>query len=189
MAEIKKEILEDNEKQLALFRASKISIILDDYNDLFSDFDPRSYAIRAISHDFLQEARSAAKDKALGQIELDFLVPLRLRSFKDEATIKKRLRDYFKKHHDSVHQEVKTIRKRGAIMAFVGALLGVFATFANVLLINDFFRSALIILLEPASWFLIWTGFDHIFFVTSPKKQELSFYEKMMHAPINFTGY
>ena len=41
------------------FREGNISIVLDSYDDLFSDFDPRPYRIRALSDDFLLECKKS----------------------------------------------------------------------------------------------------------------------------------
>ena len=71
---------EEKPKQNQILEESKISLILDDYNDLFSDFDPRVYAQRALSQDFLEEAERAAKEKVSGAISLNFLVPEKLRN-------------------------------------------------------------------------------------------------------------
>lgn len=42
---------------------AEISLVLDTYDDIFSDFDPRPYGERALSSDFLDEAKKAARDK------------------------------------------------------------------------------------------------------------------------------
>src|SRR3989344_3570875 len=98
--ETKKEILNESE----------ISIILDTYDDIFSDFDPRAFMVREISDDFIQEAKKAIKQKAPGRIELKFLVPAHQRSFQDEALIKKRIRDHFRIMLHQSTQELKSIR-------------------------------------------------------------------------------
>ena len=43
---------EETEK---LLQQSEISLLLDSYDDIFSDFDPRPYNQRALSQDFLAE--------------------------------------------------------------------------------------------------------------------------------------
>lgn len=46
--------IEETEKILEM---SEISIWLDNYDDIFSDFDPRPYSQRSLSDDFLAEAK------------------------------------------------------------------------------------------------------------------------------------
>lgn len=183
--ELKKKIKEHEET----LHKSKISIILDDYNDLFSDFDPRTYKERALSHDFLFEAKNAAKDKDYETLEMSFLVPHKLRDLVIESVIKKRLREHFKKHHAKLHLEIRGIRKKGIIFAVVGAFFGVIATLVAISKLDELWKSMLLILLEPASWFSLWSGLDHIFFYSQAKKSELDFYEKMTRTNIGFQGY
>jgi hypothetical protein len=184
-AELKKKIKEHEET----LRKSKISIILDDYNDIFSDFDPRDYRERALSHDFLFEAKNAAKDKDYETLELSFLVPHKLRNLSIEPVIKKRLREHFKRHHAALHKEVRGIRKKGLIFAIVGIFFGILATLVAVSKISEIWRSILLIIFEPVYWFSVWSGLDHIFFYSQAKKSELDFYEKMTRTNITFQGY
>ena len=50
-----------NGKQLALLR--DISIWLETYDDIFSDFDPKAYSERVLSDDFLVEIRKVSYEK------------------------------------------------------------------------------------------------------------------------------
>lgn len=168
--------------------SSTISMILNNYDDIFSDFDPRAYLERGLSHDFLFEAKNAARDKA-GSIKLSFLVPHHLRNKNSETVIAKRLREHFVKHHSLLHHEISDIQRRGAWFAFVGIIFGAFATYFSVSELNQIFKSALLILFEPASWFFIWSGLEHFFFVPQARKSELEFYSKMSRATIHFQGY
>src|SRR5690349_704077 len=52
----------DTKDQKALLIKSELSIWLDTYDDIFSDFDPRPLNERALSDDFLSEARKMARD-------------------------------------------------------------------------------------------------------------------------------
>ena len=68
---------EDTRGELAkqeLLAQGSISLLLDSYDDIFSDFDPRPFTHRAVSDDFLIEAKRAALDKD-GTLELRFLIP------------------------------------------------------------------------------------------------------------------
>lgn len=181
-----------DEEKTNLLRASKISLILEEYNDIFSDFDPRHYSERALSDDFLQEAKKAVRSRFTEtdhSFELAFLIPNKVRNLNDESIIKKRLREHFKKHYIIINSEVKSFKKKGISLAIVGALLGIIATFVAMTTIYPLLKNVLLILLEPASWFTIWTGFEYIFFVPETKKHELEFYKKMSEADITFQEY
>ena len=66
--------LSEKDKQEAK-QLSQISMWMDSYDDIFSDFDPRPSSQRSISDDFLIESRRAAKDKVTGTFELKLLIP------------------------------------------------------------------------------------------------------------------
>lgn len=178
-----------NEEKHDIIKKSKISLILNDYNDLFSDFDPRSYSERSISHDFLHELNGAVLDKQSGLVEISLLVPRGLREIDAELVIKKRLRAHFKKHFEQLRTEKRRIRTRGLAFSILGAVIGVLAIFLSVQIINIIAKNAALILLEPASWFFMWNGLDHLFFLHLGKKSELDFYEKMTYAQISFIDY
>ena len=76
---IKKSFREYEQKILHL---SEISILLDNYDDIFSDFDPRPYSERSLSDDLLNEARKASRDKNTGRLELRFLISEKMRDVK-----------------------------------------------------------------------------------------------------------
>ena len=60
--------------------AGAVSLWLDTYEDIFSDFDPHPYGQRALSEDFLAEARRAVRDRRDEVPELRFLVPTQIRA-------------------------------------------------------------------------------------------------------------
>jgi len=64
-------------------REGNISLILDSYDDIFSDFDPGDYSERALSDDFLSECKKAAVNKE-ERLELRFLVPKTKRDYKEK---------------------------------------------------------------------------------------------------------
>lgn len=82
-----------------------ISLILDSYDDIFSDFDPRPYSEKALSDDFLSECRKASRDKKDDEVELRLLVPAQKREINDETKIKRRLKDHFQKHFNEKSNE------------------------------------------------------------------------------------
>lgn len=206
---IKKRILEDAEvwleKKQKLLQLSEISLTLDTYDDIFSDFDPRPYSDRAISDDFLVEIKRATKENTVGVIELKFLIPKMFQNSKDEELIRKRLKRHFRRHFDLMSKEVSSVKKMGFIMVIAGFTLGILSAiiFTEILKEIDnmlFFTNiiawalqivptALLILLEPASWFLIWEGLNKVIFDWKELKPDFDFYEKMTRCEIVFDDY
>lgn len=162
-----------------------ISIKINSYDDIFSDFDPRPYPNRALSDDFLLEAKKASLDK-MGNISLQFLAEKKIRNIDHESLIKKRLREHFRKHHELISKEVKEIKKRGIVMAILGIIMIALAAFISSFGSQDFLVHLIIIILEPAGWFTAWTGLDEIYYTTKSMKPDLDFYQKMAQSDIQF---
>jgi hypothetical protein len=176
-------------EKLKLLQLSEISIWLDTYDDIFSDFDPRPYSQRALSDDFLFEAKRAAREKKTGGIELKLLLPADKRSGNEETVIKKRLREYFKKQFESLQKEIKGIRLKGVSLLAVGFALMFFATLVSYNLQAGILWTFAFVLLEPTGWFVIWFGFEHLFYTVNQKKPELGFFKKMAGCNISFLPY
>ena len=169
-------------------RQGNISLILDTYNDIFSDFDPRSYSERALSDDFLLECKRAARDKDLEiGFELRLLMPKSKRNLNDEVKIKQRLRLHFHKHFKEKHDEIKSIKREGIAWSVVGLVFIFLATI--IYAYEGFLFNLLFVILEPAGWFTLWAGLDKIFITSKEKKPELDFYRKMANVKIVFISY
>jgi len=173
---------------LAEFKEGNISLILDSYDDIFSDFDPRNYSERALSDDFLLECKKAARDKD-DRLELRFLAPKNKRDFKDEIRIKKRLKEHFQRHHKELDNEIKGIRWKGISWIALGAVLMLAATFLLGFKDKNFFYNLLIIIVEPAGWFTFWEGLNMLYFTTKEKMPDYNFYKKMSKSEIVFLDY
>lgn len=184
---MEKEAEKEKEK---LVQMSAISLQMDSYDGIFSDFDPRSYSQRSISDDFLLEAKKASKDKPSGQIELHLLIPKQHRNSAHEITIRKRLKDHFKRHLDIVKKEVKGVLKMGVGFVLFGILVMFLATYVLFKFPEEnFFTHFMVIMLEPAGWFLFWEGLNLVVFKTKEKRPELTFQEKMSKVDVVFSGY
>ena len=181
MGELKEERLSEE-----LVR-SNIPLILNSYEDLFSDFDPRSFAERALSDDFLLECKKAVIDKEEG-LELIFAVPRNKRSITDETKIKKRLKDHFRKHHLVKEDEIKTLKKIGWSWVGIGVLILVGVIYGSLTISNTFFQ-AVIAIFEIPSWFLVWEGLGKVFIDSKKKQPDQEFYHKMASATISFRSY
>jgi hypothetical protein len=172
-----------------LLSKSELSIWLDFYDDIFSDFDSRPLSERALSDDFLNEARKMVKEKPSGRIELKLLMPTQQRNTETETIVIKSLHTHFKHFKNSIESEMKEIRRRGYLLTAIGVTIMILTgVLINVAKMNLIFNS-LRVIMEPAGWFLAWTGLDHIIFISKRKKAELEFNEKMSHAEIRFLSF
>jgi hypothetical protein len=170
----------------------EVSLRLDSYDDIFSDFDIRSYSKRSLSIDFLDEIKRSINEKDGKGIELLLYAPEKERDSSKEVIIKGRLAAHFKKHYHLLKEEKRRVIKLGIGMVIAG-IISMFA--ATFVLFKDPSRSLLlsflVIFLEPAAWFLWWEGMDLIIFQSKKINPELYFYHKMFdsHERIHFKSY
>ncbi|MDE1868584.1 MAG: hypothetical protein KGH60_01300 [Candidatus Micrarchaeota archaeon] len=168
---------------------AEIILVIRRYDDIFSDFDPRPYNQRALSEDFLFEARRATLDKH-GGIELRFLIKKSHRSQAIEGLARSRLKDHFRKHYNRIIYEFRKRNRRAVGILAIGLAIG----FADALLIfsghlSGLAQSAVEITFTPTSWYMIWMGLDRL--LTKPRKDRANaaFYKKMKDASIVFATY
>jgi len=164
-----------------------ISLKMANYNDIFSSFDPRPYLERSLSIDFLDDAKRASIDKPSGKIELRLLIPTKLRNLEKEKIIKKRLKNHFERHARKIKMQHKKVIRNGVFFTISGVAIMLLATlilfeYSEGSLLMNF----LIILFEPAGWFLFWEGLDQIVFESKKTRPDLEFYEKMVKSDIIF---
>jgi len=166
---------------------SEIRIILSRYEDIFSEFDPRSLSERGMAGNFLFEAERAVISKSIVRIDFIMHVPKENIEIKKERIIIERLSDYFKRHYNIMKKEKKNIIKKGIIFSAGGVILMLIATilffkFQDESLLIRF----LTILFEPGGWFLFWQGLDLIIFKSNEKTTKLEFYKRMSESNIKF---
>jgi hypothetical protein len=136
----------------------EIAIALDSYDDIFSDFDIRSYRERAISKDFLDELR--VRLRRLGtksSVDIVLLVPARDRSVSDEELIAARARSFFDERREHYLREDARSKLGSVVFVSVGLVLSLAASyFAGRLAFLPLFKDFLLI---PA-WFFVWSGLE-----------------------------
>lgn len=177
------------EEKKELLKMSEISISLDTYDDIFSDFDPRPYSERALSDDFIYEAKKASREKKTGKIELSFLIPKDKQNIEEEKVIIERLRYHFTKHHKILEKEINSIRIKSIASILVGFAMMLTATYISTTMDKDLLLNMAFVILEPTGWFITWFSLDNIFYTEKRKKEDRGFYQKMANAEITFTPY
>lgn len=180
-----------NEEEISnkhLLEKAEISILLERYEDIFSDFDPRPFSHRTLSDDFLIEAKRAARDKE-ETFDLSFMIPKHKRNFEHEILIKRRLRDHFKKQASINEEDIWKVKKTGLFMISLGIFFIFLGAYTNFYPNKSLFTSFLIVLLEPAGWFTLWEGLNHYLFESKRKKPDLKFNRKMIQCEISFHPY
>lgn len=173
-----------------LLKDDEIGLWIENYEYLFSDFDPRPISQRGLSEDFIDEVKKASIVKDYDSLELKFLVLKKNRNEDKEFIIKKRLKSYFRKHAFEFKKEYYNIIKQGSWFTFFGIIFMVLTTFFLVHNSDsNYLVTFLSVLLEPAGWFLFWEGLDLLIFESKRKKPNMKFYKKMFNVRITFMDY
>lgn len=177
------------DEKTELLKKAEVSLTLDGYDDIFSDFDSRAYNERALSDDFLVEIKKASLSRYPGKVELRFLIPAISRNLKNEILIQKRLKEHFRKHHTQLRDEIKGLRKKGAVMGLFGAIMIGIAAFLDSLQNTPLWMHIAEVILEPAGWFTGWTGLDQLYYTPRELEQDHIFYHRMEQADVTFHSY
>lgn len=172
-----------------MLEKASVSLLLDSYDAVFSDFDPRPYTERAISDDFLQQAKKAVRETKPGCLELCFLIPKHLKNSQEEVIIKERLHHHFKKYESLIKGESRKIVRNGIILSLTGMILMFSVSMVSLYSVQGVLRELLRVLMEPAGWFIVWYGLDEIFYLSRLQKPDIDFYSKMTHAELQFDVY
>lgn len=173
-----------------LVNLSKVSIILDSYDDIFSDFDPRHYSEKSFSDDFINETKKVKSGKNADNVSLQLLMPEKLRDKSNEEIIISRMHNHFKKHYYLLKDEIKYMRIKGFIWLLTGFIISSTAAYISLININKIYiLHFLMVMLEPAGWFLCWNGLDQLFLAPGRKQSELDFFDFMSCCEINFVSY
>ncbi len=180
---------EEEQKKHLYLQLSEISIILDTYDDIFSDFDPRPYSVRALSDDFLSEMKKATKEKEIEDFELLFMIPKNKQNTEQEKIVRKRLHEYFKKHYHLQKSENQAVFQLALFLTSLGVLVMFLSTYISSLESTAMLMNFLLVILEPTGWFMTWYGLEQVFYKVPQKKEEIQFYEKMTKCKISFVQY
>ncbi len=165
----------------------EISIVIDDWDDIFSDFDPRPLSERAFSEDFIYELKKRYRESKSGKILVLICAPADLADDRSEKIVIQRLKREFK--HEALQQrrDIFRIRTQGVVFVVCGiCFLGTLTFLTYTERLSKLGIDLLSIILMPLGWFGMWEGLSKIV-DTSPKFfQDRAFYEKLSRADYQF---
>ena len=112
-------------------------------------------------------------------MSLRLLLPANKRKEQEEKVIVNRLHFYFKSAHQTLKDEVKRANTRGLILTLIGIVMMIAASYISFMKPEKYHIHFLLVLFEPAGWFLLWTGLDHLVNSPNETKKDLDFYLRM----------
>ena len=165
------------------------SIALDDYDDIFSDFDPRPYGRRELSGDFLREVEKRDMEAGGEKIDVLLFLPKALRYPKNEDIILRRIKEHYAAEIKRVGEKVGSRRQWGVLMTVAGLVLLLIEAFVvstpGYATMSGLFGA----LLVPLGWFTMWTGLDRIVQDPEEDRKRLEMLERMRKAAFVFKAY
>jgi hypothetical protein len=167
-----------------------ISIAIDTWDDIFSDFDPRPLSERTLSEDFIFELTKRSHESRKGHSVITICAPGSLRNDRAERIASTRIRLYLAQRAALANDTIRRQRTRGVVFALCGFI------FLSTLTIMGYefkpwfgnlgFQFVEIILM-PLGWFGIWEGVSKIVDVDRLLLQEAALYDRLAHATYRFT--
>jgi hypothetical protein len=185
---IRKDLPKTGKDTMALPQIAEISIWLDTYDDVFSDFDPRPYTQRTMSNDFINAAKNEIKETSGGRLEMILMIPEKLRVPSHEDTIRKRIRDYFKSNYEVLDSKTKSMKKWGYLI-FAGGIIAIFiSSLVHMIQAPVLVQNLLYSIFEPMGFFMLFTGLDQVM-AQNKNKENIEFYKKIAEGNIKFIQY
>jgi hypothetical protein len=168
---------------------AEVSIWLDTYDDVFSDFDPRPYNDRTLSDDFIRAVQKEVHGTREGRLEIKLMIPVKLRHTEDERIVAERILEYFRLSSDELSREIRQSKKFGLILT-LASIVTIFLAFStHQLRTPEYVKNLLIAILEPAGWFMIFTGLEKLLLVPGQKHEQQVFLKKMSDCNVQFVEY
>lgn len=164
-----------------------ISIAIDSWDDVFSDFDPSPLEQRILSEDFLLELKKRYRETQRGNYIITIYAPLSLKDEASERIISKRLKQYLKFRHLEIQKEINVGRRKGVIFIIVGMFFLANLTMVTYLkMLAPLVIDLLSIIVMPLGWFCVWEGFSRILEPSPLLKQDLELFGKLSRALFKF---
>ena len=165
----------------------EISIAIDTWDDVFSDFDPRPFNMRALSEDFMAELKKRYRETRKGAFLVIIYAPISLKDEAQEKIVIQRLKKHFKHRSMQRQKEIKRIRTRGITFVVFGICsLGFLTLITYFKTFTELATEILGIIFMPLGWFGIWEGFSKIVDTSPVFIQEEILFDKLSKATYRF---
>lgn len=169
---------------------AELSLWLDSYDDIYSDFDARTLLKRRVSEDFIHELGIAFRRREENTDLLILQVPVAVRNTEDERLITERLKNHFNHEYEHYLQAVKKGTRRNIAFLCISIIIMSVSVVINIPGNQRWAHlTPLRILLEPAGWFFFWNSLEYFFFARKSAVQKTSFWQTVSGWKILFKSY
>jgi hypothetical protein len=176
----------EKERKKPSAHINSVDVALDDYDDIFSDFDPSPYKTRLLSKDFLDEISRRNRETKAGDIEVR--LTLQKRKGVVENIIRERLGEYYRMRAQKADEEIRAREIKGWKYMGIGVALNI-----TGMLIIHFLESINVGfkvgggLIEMAGWISTWVGAERAILETPKEmREQKEFHERMSRANFVF---
>ncbi len=167
-----------------------IDISLDEYSDIFNEWDFAPFTKRDINPDlvkFIEECASEIPIKS--HIIVNFYIPAKLKDEKTEEKIKRIIKNNFKFNYRKIYNEKIRLIKNVVIYALSGLVFlfisSIAENYVKIPIIKNMLSNGIMI----GGWVLIWEIFSTIFFKLKEYNFKLKIYEKLIGSSLFFLAY
>ena len=168
---------------------NQVSVWLDSYDDIFSDFDPMPYTKRALSDDFIHQVKKLSAGHSRGQTSLELLFPVPKRNMETEKVVAEQLQRHFRLTYEKLLEERRNRHRRAWFFVLSGVLFMVISSYLSFLSSRLYFMHLMKTFSEPAGWFLLWTGLDQFLYFSAKSTSDMAFYKSFRDTEIECGGY
>jgi hypothetical protein len=165
---------------------AELSLWLDSYDDLYSDFDSRNYIKRRISQDFIDELRASFTYREEKIDALILLLPHSKRDPNIEAAIAANLKEQVRKRIDMLTADAKRAYGRGIKLLIAGIVVMALSTFTLYRSFQSYWITLARVIFEPSSWFMIWNALEYLFYDYKDILKKIEFYQTFELIKIHF---
>lgn len=164
-----------------------IEISLDDYNDIFNEWDPAPFRRRDIDPDLNHFLIDSSEDIPLKYpLKLCFFIPQNARDTTKEELAKSGLKNFFDFLISDLIRKLRILRQKGTIYIFTSftflTLASILKTKLNVGILSDTLLEGLFI----GGWVFLWEAFTLFFFSSYDLYRELKIYKRLSISNIQF---
>ncbi len=165
----------------------EIAIVIDTWDDVFSDFDPRPLSERTVSGDFVDELKKRYRETRRGDFIITICAPVELKDEKSERMVTQRLKKHFLHRCLQKKKSITRLRLRGAVFVLVGIAAMTFLTLATYYkFLSDLANQMAAIVLMPLGWFGFWEGLSKLIDTSPAAIQDEILFRKLSKATYRF---
>jgi hypothetical protein len=164
----------------------EIHLWLDNYNDIYSDFDSRHYLKRRISDDFLHELKIAFRNQEGRAGDLVLLLPKDKRKENIEKLIGESLKNHFTAQYHIQDSRLRKLVQKNVLFFILGIVLMIGAIFIGYTGNRSFRSIALEAILEPGGWFFLWSSLDFLFYDFREFRNGFRLFKQLSEINIHF---